>query len=283
MLWNYQNKHRTYCRCIGIDNKEYIVRQDALMSGATHTIHGACSGGIIQDITGERFGRLIAVEPIKERAVNGSVRWKCVCDCGNIVYPTMNNLKRKHTTSCGCVKDDFIKSCKIDVIGKKFGYLTVLSEEESIKGERRKVKCLCDCGNIHICSVTDLTTKHTMSCGCINRSKGELYIEEILQNFNITFEKQKRFKLCKNKKPLPFDFYIPKYNACIEYDGEQHYKPIDFWGGKKRFLERQLNDKIKNDFCCENNITLIRIPYTKTKQEIFEIINNLMSPATITV
>lgn len=282
MLWNYQNKHRTYCRCIGIDNKEYIIRQDALQSGATHTVHGACSGGFIHDITGKRFGRLVAIEPTNERAANGGVRWKCICDCGNIVYPTMNNLKRKHTTSCGCAKEDFIESCKIDIIGKKFGYLTVLSEEESIHGEKRKVKCLCNCGNIHICSVTDLTTGHVMSCGCMNKSKGELYIEEFLHELNIVFEKQKRFKDCKNKKPLPFDFYIPKYNTCIEYDGEQHYKPIDFWGGKERFVQRQLNDKIKDDYCNKSNIRLVRIPYTKTKQEIFEIINNLMSPATIT-
>lgn len=282
MLWNYQNKHRTYCRCIGIDNKEYIVRQDALVSGATHTIHGACVGGTIKDISGQKFGRLTAIEPTKNRASNGGVRWKCICDCGNFVYPTMNNLKRGHTTSCGCVKEDFVESSKIDIIGKRFGYLTVLSEEAFVKGKRRRVKCLCDCGNLHVCIVTDLTTGHVMSCGCMNKSKGELYIEKILHELNVEFEKQKKFDDCKNKRSLPFDFYIPKYNLCIEYDGAQHYKPVDFWGGKDRFLERQLNDKIKDEYCDKNNITLMRIPYTKTKQEIFEIINNLMSPATIT-
>ena len=121
-----------------------------------------------------------------------------------------------------------------------------------------------------------------MSCGCMNQSKGELYIEERLRDLDINFEKQKRFEDCKNIKTLPFDFYVPQNNVCIEYDGEQHYKPIDFWGGEERFLERQLNDKIKDEYCNKNNITLIRIPYTKTKQEIIEIINNLMSPATIT-
>lgn len=282
MLWNYQNKHHTYCRCTGIDNKEYIVRQDALISGATHTTHGACSGGILENIKGKRFGRLIAIEPIKERAPNGGVIWKCACDCGNITYSTANNLKRMHTTSCGCAKEDFIESRKLDIIGKKFGYLTVLSEEKSTRGKRRKVKCLCNCGNIHICAVTDLTTGHTMSCGCMNKSKGELYIEETLYKLNVTFESQKRFECCKNKKSLPFDFYLPEYNICIEYDGEQHYKPVDFWGGEKKFLERQLNDKIKNEYCHKYNITLIRIPYTKTNQEIFEIINNLVNPATIT-
>lgn len=282
MLWNYQNKHRTYCRCTGIDNKEYIVRQDVLVSGATHTIHGACSEGTIKDISGKRFGKLIAIKPTEKRASNGSIRWECICDCGNIVYPTINNLKRGHTTSCGCAKDKFIESCKINITGKKFGYLTVLSEFPYKKGSRRKVKCLCECGNIHICAVSDLTTGHTMSCGCINISKGELYIEEILNDLNLYFEKQKRFKECKNKRSLPFDFYIPQYNVCIEYDGEQHYKLVKYWGGEEKFLQQQLNDELKNEFCKENNINLVRISYPKTKQEIFEIINNLTSPATTT-
>ncbi len=281
MLWNYQNKRRTYCRCVGIDNKEYIVRQDALVSGATHTIHGACSGGIPDDITGKRFGKLVALEPIKVRASNGGIRWKCICDCGNIIYPTMTNLKRGHTTSCGCVKNAFIQSCKIDIIGKKFGNLTVLNEENSING-KRMVRCLCDCGNFHICSVQKLTSGHTMSCGCMHRSKSEMYIEKILHKLNIDFEQQKRFENCKNRKTLPFDFFIPQYNICIEYDGEQHYKPVDRWGGNEKFLNTQLNDKIKNQFCQENNIKLVRIPYTKTNQEIFEIIYDLTSPATTT-
>ena len=283
MLWNYQNKHRTYCKCIGIDGNEYIIRQDALMSGATHTIHGACSGGIPEDISGKRFGKLLAIEPIDQRAANGGIRWKCLCDCGNYTYPTMNNLKRGHTTSCGCAKSDFIESCKVDIIGKRFGYLTVLSEEPQIKGQRRKVRCQCDCGNIHICSVTDLTTGHTSSCGCMFQSKGEMYIKELLTQYNIKFIKQKRFKECKNKRTLPFDFYLPDYNTCIEYDGEQHFRPIDYWGGEEKFKINPLNDQIKNDFCKNNNINLIRISYTKNKQEILEIINDLISPATITV
>lgn len=282
MLWNYQNKHRTYCKCIGIDNKEYIIRQDALASGATHTVRGACSGGTPKDISGKRFGKLIAIRPTNKRAPNGSIRWECICDCGKITYPSINNLTRGHTKSCGCAKDEFIESCKIDVVGKKFGRLTVLDELPSVKGRGRKVKCLCECGNIHNCSVTDLTTGNTMSCGCMNRSKGELYIEETLNKLNLLFEKQKRFKECRNKKPLPFDFYLPQYNICIEYDGEQHYRPVKYWGGIEKFLELQLNDQLKDKYCKENNINLVRISYTQTKQEIFEIINNLTSPATTT-
>ena len=283
MLYNYQGKHRTYCRCIGIDGNEYVVRQDALTSGATHTIHGVCSGGKPHDISGQRFGRLIAIKPIDDRASNGGMRWECQCDCGNIVYPTINNLKRKHTTSCGCAKDDFIESCKLNIIGKKFGKLTVEEEIFFQNINRRMVKCRCDCGNIHICTVTDLTSGHTMSCGCLNKSKGEMFIEMILKENKIRYIPQKRFDDCKNIKPLPFDFYLPDNNICIEYDGSQHYFPVEYWGGEKKFINLKNNDNIKTNYCKKNNIVLIRIPYTMNKDDIYKTIINLTSPATTTV
>lgn len=282
MLWDYQGKRHTYCRCIGIDGNEYIIRQDALISGVTHSIRGACSGGKPHDITGQKFGRLTAIEPIEDRASNGGIMWKCICDCGNIWYSTMNNLKRGHTKSCGCWKDDYIESTKVDIIGKRFGMLTVIEELPHIKYERRKVKCMCDCGTIRECIVSDLTTGHTNSCGCAFISGGEKYIETILDEFKINYIPQKRFKDCKRIKPLPFDFYLPDKNTCIEYDGRQHEIPIEHFGGEKSFKDRQENDRIKNEYCRKNNITLIRIPYTKNKKEIYEIIKNLVSPATIT-
>lgn len=283
MLYNYQNKKRTYCRCIGIDGNEYIIRADALQSGATHTIHGAMSGGKFHDISGQRFGKLIAIKPTELRATNGSIRWECKCDCGNIIYPTMNNLKRGHTKSCGCMIDEYIDSLKIDIIGKVFGHLTVIEEVKIPNQKRRMVKCLCDCGNMHICAVTDLTSFHTASCGCDKRSKGEQIIKNFLEENKILYIPQKRFEDCKNKRKLPFDFYLPNQNICIEYDGYQHFHPVKEWGGEEMFLMRQMNDKIKDNYCKSNGINLIRIPYALKKKEMTKILNDLISPATITV
>lgn len=282
MLWNYQNKRHTYCKCKGIDNKEYIIRQDALTSGATRTIHGACTGGVMHDITGNRYGRLTALRPIDERASNGGVRWECLCDCGNYVYPTKNNLERGHTTSCGCAKEDYIESTKLDIIGKRFGKLIVLEEVFPPNRRRRMVKCLCDCGNIIICSVSDLVSGHTQSCGCDRESKGEKWIKEFLDNLNIKYISQKRFPDCKNIRTLPFDFYLPDYNMCIEFDGSQHYRPIEYWGGEEQFKYRQHNDDIKNTYCINKGIDIIHISYKTKKKEIFEILQYLTSPATIT-
>ena len=283
MLYNYKNKHRTYCKCIGIDGNEYIIRQDALTSGATHTIHGACSSGKKQDVSGQRFGRLIALAPTEKRASNGEIIWDCICDCGNHTISVATNLKRGHTTSCGCAKEDYIDSCKLDIIGRKYGKLTVIEEVFLNNKDGRYYKCLCDCGNEHICGTSDLTTGHTMSCGCLNKSKGELYIEEVLKENNIAYISQKRFEDCRDNRSLPFDFYLPNNNICIEYDGKQHTEPVEHWGGQKRFEENLLHDSIKDKYCIDNDIKLIRIPYTMKKDDIYKTIINITSPATTTV
>ena len=68
-------------------------------------------------------------------------------------------------------------------------------------------------------------------------------------------------RIAKKIKPLPFDFYLPNYNICIEYDGEQHFKPIKYFGGQKAFQSQQQKDEIKNKYCQDNKIKLIRISY----------------------
>lgn len=101
---------------------------------------------------------------------------------------------------------------------------------------------------------------HLKGHGCqkCKISKGELKIKEILEQNNIKFETQKRFSECKYKKTLPFDFYLTEQNILIEYDGEQHTKPIY---GNKNFMDTIRNDNIKNNYCIDKNIQLIRIPY----------------------
>ena len=97
-------------------------------------------------------------------------------------------------------------------------------------------------------------------CG-LNKSNGEKQIEDILIFYNIKYTKQKRFDDCKHIRKLIFDFYLPEYNFCIEYDGIQHFKPIGFFGGQKAFEETIIKDNIKTEYCRNNNIELIRIKY----------------------
>ena len=103
-------------------------------------------------------------------------------------------------------------------------------------------------------------------CPQCNISHGENDIKKYLNQHNISYISQYKFDNCRNKRPLPFDFYLPKYNICIEYDGAQHFMPVDFAGkgmlwANKRFKQIQHNDQIKNIYCKENNIILLRIKY----------------------
>ena len=106
---------------------------------------------------------------------------------------------------------------------------------------------------------------HNILCGkgCpkCNESKGERNIASWLCGINIYYESQKRFDNCRDKNPLPFDFYLPDYNICIEYQGIQHYKPIGYFGGQKTFESQVLRDNIKKDYCKDNGILLFEIPY----------------------
>jgi len=109
---------------------------------------------------------------------------------------------------------------------------------------------------------------HLKGHGCPSEkdSKGIKKIIQWLKTKKIIFEKEKIFKKCSFIRPLRFDFYLPEYNICIEYDGPQHFIQCKwFESTEKNFKNAQKRDKIKNEFCKNNNITLIRIPYTAVK------------------
>jgi len=97
-------------------------------------------------------------------------------------------------------------------------------------------------------------------------SKGEKQIRLYLESKKINFTPQYRFDDCKNIRPLPFDFYLPDYNCCIEYQGEQHFVNKKMFGGDNRLKYIQNNDKIKKDYCFINNIKILTISYKEYRQ-----------------
>lgn len=119
-------------------------------------------------------------------------------------------------------------------------------------------------------------------------SKGEKQIEKVLTDLNIRYLPQYTFEDCKDKCRLPFDYFLPDENKCIEYDGQHHYYPVQFNGisydeATQNFLITNSHDEIKNKYCKNNNIDLLRIPYYDFKKietlitnflEIKLIINN---------
>lgn len=105
---------------------------------------------------------------------------------------------------------------------------------------------------------------HLMGEGCpiCKISKGENKIYHFLLDSNIKYITQHKFKDCRFKRHLKFDFYLPEYNICIEYDGIQHHQPVDVFGGDAEYHRVIKYDTIKTKYCQENNIRLIRINYT---------------------
>ena len=106
---------------------------------------------------------------------------------------------------------------------------------------------------------------HLNGSGCpiCRESKGEKEIRKYLIKNNINFKPQHKFNGCKDKLLLPFDFYLPDHNVCIEYNGLQHYKPITWFGGEEGFIKQQKRDIIKMEYCKNNNIPLIIIKYNE--------------------
>lgn len=117
------------------------------------------------------------------------------------------------------------------------------------------------------------STLQGYGCPKCCESKGEKMVAQWLDKNNIQYISQKKFNDCRDKYTLPFDFYLPELNCCIEYDGKQHFEAIDWFGGQKSLEYIQRHDQIKTEYCKNNNIKLLRIPYFK---DIDKELNNFL-------
>lgn len=211
---------------------------------------------------------------------NGKGYWcKFLCPfCGKEFEADLYNIRRSYK-SCGCYRDKYTYfQPATKYIGQRFGKLTVLEDDGTRvnpAGSRDKGsikwKCLCDCGNITYVPSNHLTNGHTSSCGkCDYISNGEYKIQQFLLQNKIDFEQEKSFEDCRNPKTdckLRFDFYLPNFNICVEYDGEQHFhlpkNRTSTLFTEEKIEEIQYRDSIKTQYCHQNNIRLIRIPYNQ--------------------
>lgn len=230
------------------------------------------------DLTGQKFGRLTVLYRDPKKDKSRQARWICQCECGNIKSYLSSALRSGGTVSCGCYGQEkrteairhsqkVLEQCKKmtennkqHLEGQRFGKLVVLEETDLRKGTNIIWKCQCDCGNICYVTTSSLNKGDTKSCGCL-KSYGELIIGQLLQSNNISFIKEYSFDTCvfSNKQKAKFDFYVNnKY--LIEFDGKQHFEEILFFGD---FNNIQYRDKVKNKWCLDNNIPLIRIPYSQ--------------------
>ena len=224
------------------------------------------------DLTNKVFGRLKVLKQVDNiQTPNGRshVAWLCECECGEQIIVRGDNLRNGHTVSCGCKKREVLaaagKNRASNLVGSVFGKLTVKKDSGKRDNKGGIIwECECSCGNITYVSTSNLTrpNESTISCGCA-KSRGEEKIISALIQAQIPFITQKRFDTCifpDTNKHLVFDFYLPEQNILIEYDGEQHFHKVknDRYG----YEGIVARDNYKNQWCKDNNIALIRIPYT---------------------
>lgn len=107
-------------------------------------------------------------------------------------------------------------------------------------------------------------------------SYGEIIISNFLERNKINYVYDKSLKDCISSSKLRFDFHLPDYNICIEFDGKQHFEPCVIFGGEEEFKKTQIRDRIKNEWCEVNEINLIRLNYKQNESEIQNILNSLI-------
>ena len=134
----------------------------------------------------------------------------------------------------------------------------IIPSEIAPKSHKRVWWICKKCNHNWRTSISKRTADET-GCPICKSSKGEMKIFEYLKNKKIKFISQKKFTDCVNIVELPFDFYLPNYNLCIEYDGILHYE--DKFDNPEEFKLIKRRDRIKTKYCKDNNINLLRIPY----------------------
>lgn len=277
------NSTKLKCKCL-IDGYEWGVTWGHLSQGrGCPECAGKRTDYTIKDIREKLYKINPNIEILSDEYVGSGEKLKCKCLIDGYVWePTWDNLKQgKGCHKCKAKKSADFQRLSIEEVKNRLEYINpnvkILSEEYIHTREKLKCKCV-----INGCEWKTTWDSLSQGHGCpiCNSSKGEKIILEILLTKNIPHERQYAFKDCKNKHSLAFDFAI--LDSCdnvvslIEYDGEQHFKPIDFASRGEEWAIKQhigviKRDEIKNTYCKENNIPLLRIPYTE-----FDNIENIL-------
>lgn len=181
--------------------------------------------------------------------------------CGHIYEVTPSNFLRGSRCPF-CYQNskpksnNYFKQEVKAIVGDEYKFLdTYVDAEVKLRVKHEK------CGNIY--KVRPRVFLEGYRCPYCKEPKGEIIIAKVLDMFAIHYEAQKTFSDLRDTQPLSYDFYIPSQRILIEYQGRQHYQPIDYFGGVKRFKYQKKHDKRKLDYANTNNYNLITIPYTE--------------------
>jgi hypothetical protein len=197
--------------------------------------------------------------------INNTTKVKIICGEHGVYHQSPN----VHLRGGGC------PICARDLFGKTHAktqnqYISEVKLVHNNKYDYSLVKYINAQTKINIICPThgifeQEANSHHSGNGCpvCRQSRGEIEISKYLISNGIEFYYQKVFNDCIHKRNLRFDFYLPQHNMCIEYDGKQHFVANEYFGGIKSLESQRERDIIKNKYCEDNNITLIRIKYNE--------------------
>ena len=247
-----------------------------LQTPSSHSTGKGCS----KCVKHKNFTQNIAIEQFHKKHNNkydySLVEYKLNNDKIKIICPIENHgifemTSNAHFSGRGCPKCGKNYRFKTNEIIDEFKHIHGNRYDYSLveyKNAHTKIKIICQKHgefeqepNSHKCGV---------GCPSCLSSKGESEIRKTLNLNNIKFIPQFKFNNCKRINKLSFDFYIPSKNMLIEFNGIQHYKALEFFGGDKSFKLTQIRDAIKNEYCKNNNITLIIIKYDESIEKVLK-------------
>ena len=185
--------------------------------------------------------------------------------CGHEYYVTPNRLLSAKNRCPDCygtpkkTTEQFKEEVK-KIVGNEY---TVLGEYVSAHTKILMKHNICG----HEWKIVPNNILNGVGCPHCKTSHGEKAVEAFLTENKINYISQKTFSDCKDKRVLPFDFYLPEKNIAIEYQGIQHYKPREVFGGEKQLHKQRHHDWLKRKYCQKNNITLITIRYDENIEE----------------
>lgn len=202
---------------------------------------------------------------ISKEYINSKEEILLKCGCSELFTVTFSEFKNRNKRKCNtCSHKNSAekrrvpyKEIKNFIEQEKNGGFKLLTLESDYINSRSPLSLQCLCGEEYDANWNYFRKNLNKCPSCSPKSKGEECVILYLSKMKIKYKKEKKFKDCRSYNLLPFDFYINR-KIIVEYDGTPHFSP-KFSG--ETFESTKINDKIKNQYCIENNIPLIRIPY----------------------
>ena len=200
---------------------------------------------------------------------------KCNKD-GHLWSPSLSHFIKRNQCCARCIgRNKTEEEVKFEIVEKcNTKNYTFSGFNDGYKNNKSKFKLKCRSNHIWETYYANFMN-NDRCCPICTESRGEKIIKEILNMRNIDYTREMKFDNCIYKRQLRFDFYLPKYNICIEFDGLQHFEKINRFGGEDNLKEIIKRDSIKNKYCEDNNIKLIRIKYDQNIDSIISALNHI--------